>query len=64
MMMGALRGTPVLQAYHYIHPKTGRPIRQMRHYGDPRYINNEVTLITGLFGLITVDFGMVTQSQL
>lgn len=51
-------------AYHYVHPKTGRPIRQFRSYGDPRYINNEAALIKGLFGLITTDFGMVTQSQM
>lgn len=50
--------------FHYIHPKSSRPIRQFRKYGDPRYINNEVALIRGLFGLITTDFGMVTQSQM
>ncbi|EPY30356.1 large subunit ribosomal protein L16 [Strigomonas culicis] len=59
-----LRLTPVARAYHYVHPKSGRPIRQFRRYGDPRYINNEVARIEGLFGLITADFGMVTQSQL
>lgn len=56
--------TMPLLGYHYIHPKTSRPIRQFRKYGDPRYINNEVALIKGLFGLITTDFGMVTQAQL
>lgn len=59
-----LRPTAALRAYHYVHPKTGRPIRQFRKYGDPRFINNEVALIHGLYGLITTDFGMVTQSQL
>lgn len=58
------RRTQPLLAYHYVHPKSSRPIRQYRKYGDPRYINNEVALIKGLYGLITVDFGMVTQSQL
>lgn len=58
------RHTTPLLAYHYVHPKSSRPIRQYRKYGDPRYINNEVALIKGLYGLITVDFGMVTQSQL
>lgn len=61
---GGLHATNTLLAYHYIHPKTSRPIRQFRKYGDPRYINNEVALIKGLFGLITTDFGMVTQAQL
>lgn len=56
--------TPIFRAYHYIHPKSSRPIRQFRRYGDPRYINNEVALIKGLFGLITVDFGMVTHTQM
>lgn len=50
--------------YHYVHPQSGRPIRQFRKYGDPRYINNEAALIKGLWGLITVDFGMVTQTQI
>ncbi|CCW67885.1 unnamed protein product [Phytomonas sp. Hart1] len=59
-----MRVSGCLHAYHYIHPKSGRPIRQFRKYGDPRYINNEVSLIHGLFGLITTDFGMVTHSQL
>lgn len=58
------RRTLPLLGYHYIHPKSSRPIRQFRKYGDPRYINNEVALIKGLFGLITTDFGMVTQAQL
>lgn len=63
---GALlfRRTRPCLAYHYIHPKTSRPIRQFRKYGDPRYLNNEVALIKGLFGLITTDFGMVTHTQM
>ncbi|CAC9469497.1 conserved hypothetical protein [Leishmania major strain Friedlin] len=64
MQSSALRPSSLLRAYHYVHPKTGRPIRQYRKYGDPRFINNEVALIKGLFALITTDFGMVTQSQL
>lgn len=64
MSSSFLRTTPIARAYHYVHPKSGRPIRQYRKYGDPRYINNEAALITGLYALITTDFGMVTQSQL
>ncbi|CAD2219330.1 large subunit ribosomal protein L16 [Angomonas deanei] len=52
------------RAYHYVHPKTGRPIKQFRKYGDPRYINNEVALIHSHYALITTDFGMVMQSQM
>jgi ribosomal protein L16/L10AE len=59
-----LRSSTVALGYHYVHPKTGRPIRQFRKYGDPRFINNEAALIKGLWGLITADFGMVTQSQI
>lgn len=59
-----LRATSSFLGWHYVHPKSGRPIRQYRSYGDPRFINNEAALITGLWGLITTDFGMVTQSQI
>lgn len=59
-----LRLSRLLCGYHYVHPKTGRPIKQVRKYGDPRYINNEAALIQGIWGLITTDFGMVTQTQL
>ena len=43
---------------------TGRPLRQTRRFGDPRYINNEAALINGQWGLITSDFGMITVTQL
>lgn len=59
-----LRSSVTFLGYHYVHPKSGRPIKQTRKYGDPRFINNEAALITGLWGLITADFGMVTQSQM
>jgi ribosomal protein L16/L10AE len=59
-----LRVSELKLAWHYVHPKNGRPIRQFRSYGDPRFINNEAALIKGLWGLITADFGMVTQSQM
>eukprot|EP00388_Colpodella_angusta_P008684 GDKJ01023607.1.p1 GENE.GDKJ01023607.1~~GDKJ01023607.1.p1 ORF type:complete len:165 (+),score=4.23 GDKJ01023607.1:18-512(+) len=59
-----LRRTEAIFGYHYVHPKSGRPIKQTRTYGDPRYINNEVALIKGQWGLITSDFGMVSQTQL
>lgn len=59
-----LRSSITFLGYHYVHPKSGRPIRQFRKYGDPRFINNEAALIKGLWGLITADFGMVTQSQM
>ncbi len=59
-----LRLSSLLRPYHYVHPKSGRPIRQYRKYGDPRYINNEAALIQGIWGLITTDFGMVTQTQM
>ncbi|AAZ12460.1 50S ribosomal protein L16, putative [Trypanosoma equiperdum] len=63
-MPSPFQQTLLARAYHYVHPKTGRPIRQFRRYGDPRYINNEAALIRGQWGLITADFGMVTQSQM
>lgn len=59
-----LQASRVRCAFHYVHPKTGKPLRQSRTYGDPRYINNEVALITGQWGLITADFGMITLPQL
>jgi ribosomal protein L16/L10AE len=59
-----LRSSGIQHAFHYVHPKSGRPIRQFRKYGDPSFINNEVALIQGQWGLITADFGMVTQTQI
>ena len=59
-----LRRTELFLGYHYVHPKTGRPIKQKRTYGDPRYINNEAALIKGQWGLITADFGMISQTQI
>jgi ribosomal protein L16/L10AE len=59
-----LRRSLVVPAWHYVHPKTGRPIKQTRRYGDPRYINNEAALIEGQWGLITSDFGMISATQL
>ena len=56
--------SPFRQSWHYIHPKTGRPVKQPRRYGDPRYINNEAALIHGLWGLITADFGCITMNQM
>ena len=59
-----LRSTRSQLGWHYIHPNTGRPLRQTRRYADPRYINNEAALITGQWGLITADFGMVNTTQM
>lgn len=59
-----LRCSTFYRAWHYVHPLSGKPIRQFRHYNDPRYINNEAALIKGQWGLITADFGMVTHTQL
>ena len=59
-----LRHTRSKLGWHYIHPSSGRPLRQTRTHGDPRYINNEAALITGQWGLITADFGMVTTTQM
>eukprot|EP00758_Cryptobia_borreli_P001639 Tbor_TRINITY_DN2409_c0_g1::TRINITY_DN2409_c0_g1_i1::g.2577::m.2577/K02878/RP-L16, MRPL16, rplP; large subunit ribosomal protein L16 len=59
-----LRHTVLSRGYHYVHPSSGKPLKQRRLYGDPRYINNEVALIKGQWGLITTDFGMLTQTQL
>jgi ribosomal protein L16/L10AE len=59
-----LRVTAIARGYHYVHPKNGKPIRQFRRYGDPRYINNEAAIIKGQWGLITSDFGMVTATQM
>lgn len=50
--------------WHYVHPSTGRPLKQTRKFGDPRYINNEAALIKGQWGLITSDFGMMTVTQM
>ena len=59
-----LRRSIIDFGHHYIHPKSGRPLKQRRTYGDPRYINNEAALIKGQWGLITSDFGMITQTQI
>ena len=48
----------------YIHPKSGKPVKQPRQHGDPRYINNEAAMIRGIWGLITTDFGCITMSQM
>lgn len=50
--------------WHYLHPKNGRPLKQTRRFGDPRFINNEAAMIQGQWGLITSDFGMITSVQL
>jgi ribosomal protein L16/L10AE len=50
--------------WHYVHPVTGRPLRQTRRFNDPRYINNEAALIKGQWGLITKDFGVVAPARL
>lgn len=59
-----LRASSSHLGWHYIHPKTGKPIRQVRNFADPRYINNEAALIQGQWGLITADFGLITMNQL
>lgn len=59
-----LRRTLSWAGWHYVHPKNGRPIKQARRYGDPRYVNNEAALIQGQWGLITADFGIITQTQM
>ncbi len=59
-----LRSSRSQLGWHYLHPSTGRPLRQTRRFGDPRYINNEAALITGQWALITADFGMITTTQL
>ena len=59
-----LRTSAVFRGWHYIHPKTGKPLRQTRKFADPRYINNEVALINGQWGLITADFGLVTMTHI
>ena len=58
------RRTLSQHGWHYVHPRTGRPLKQPRSHGDPRYINNEACLINGQWGLITADFGVVTINQL
>eukprot|EP00759_Apiculatamorpha_spiralis_P010764 PhF_6_TR17602/c0_g1_i1/m.26753/K02878/RP-L16, MRPL16, rplP; large subunit ribosomal protein L16 len=58
------RSSPRSLGWHYIHPATGKPLKQPRRIGDCRYINNEVPLINGQWGLITKDFGPVTMMQL
>ena len=57
------RASPLL-GWHYVHPMNGRPVRFDDDYKNPAYINNEVALIKGQWGLITSDFGIVSQSQL
>jgi ribosomal protein L16/L10AE len=59
-----LRATQTSRGWHYVHPNTGRPLRQTRRFGDPRYINNEAALIKGQWALITADFGMITTTHL
>jgi ribosomal protein L16/L10AE len=59
-----LSRTRCLSGWHYVHPVTGRPLRQTRKFGDPRYINNEAALIKGCWALITADFGMITTTQI
>jgi ribosomal protein L16/L10AE len=59
-----LQRSTISLGWHYVHPKTGRPLKQTRRFGDPRYINNEAALIKGQWGLITSDFGMLTTTQL
>ena len=59
-----LRKCPLQRAWHYIHPNTGKPLKQPRSHGDPRYINNEAALVRGLWGLITKDFGNITVTQM
>ena len=59
-----LRNTLLRPAWHYVHPKSGKPLKQFRKYGDPRFINNESALIEGQWGLVTGDFGMVTQTHM
>mmetsp|Transcript_11531 Transcript_11531/g.17459 ORF Transcript_11531/g.17459 Transcript_11531/m.17459 type:complete len:176 (-) Transcript_11531:50-577(-) len=54
----------IRQTWHYIHPKSGKPLKQPRSHGDPRYINNEAALIYGIWGLITKDFGCITVTQM
>ena len=58
------RRTLPARGYHYIHQHTGRPLRQTRRFGDPRYINNEAALIKGQWALLTADFGMMTVTHL
>jgi ribosomal protein L16/L10AE len=59
-----LRRSATAQGWHYVHPKTGKPLRQTRRFADPRYINNEAALIQGQWGLITADFGLITMTQM
>jgi ribosomal protein L16/L10AE len=59
-----LRTTVPRRGYHYVHPNSGRPLRQTRRFGDPRYINNEAALIQGQWAIITTDFGMVNATHL
>ena len=58
-----LRRSVAARGWHYVHPKTGKPMKQVMEYGDCRYINNEAALIKGQWGLITADFGVVTMAQ-
>ena len=59
-----LNATGLARGWHYVHPKTGKPLRQTRRFADPRYINNEAALIQGQWGLITADFGVISMTQL
>ena len=59
-----LHRTLTRRGWHYIHPKSGKPLKQPRRHGDPRYINNEAALIKGQWGLITLDFGVITMNQM
>ena len=59
-----LRCTARVLGWHYVHPKTGKPLRQSRKFADPQYVNNEVALIEGQWGLITTDYGLVTMTHM
>ena len=59
-----LRPTGAALGWHYVHPKNGKPIKQVMEYGDSRYINNEAAMIKGQWGIITADFGVVTMAQM
>jgi ribosomal protein L16/L10AE len=59
-----LRRSSLALGWHYLHPKNARPIKQDLRHLDPAYINNEVALVKGQWGLITQDFGVITQTQL
>ena len=59
-----LRRSVTSCGWHYVHPKTGKPLRQTRKFADPQYINNEAALIEGQWGLITSDYGLVTMTHM